>query len=638
MNYIVHYDVAALILLITVLVYYVYKKTISTNKTRIFFGLLWCGLLTTVLDILTLILFSYGSSINIGVNYLINILYYLSIYVFTPVIYNIYIIIAINNNRLLGLKNKLLFVPAIISALLIITTFYTKYIFYFENGIFMYGKYRNLLYVLAGFYIMISVIQTISNRNLLTRRQEASIYFFTVAMIVAIIVQAIDRSILLVQFAIAISILLIYLSLENPDDYSDKQLGIYNKLAFKEVYNEYIYNEKPFRVLVIKLEGVQYINEIMGSSSVDIIIKQVSDYLSTVSSYTKLFKLSDIKFALISDKEQLDWDNIIKMIVERFSKPFGIGGVQTALSEVMCMISYPDKLTCSENMPDMIEYSLEKAATLGDDTVIYADETILEEGRREHKIIQVMRQALRNKTFEVYYQPIYSVEKGHYTSAEALIRLRDEELGFISPDEFITLAEKNGMILEIGEYVFREVCRFMSNKKIWEKGIEYIDVNLSVVQCMQEKLHEKLINIMDEYRIEYRYINLEITETAAIMSSETLQSNMEKLMAKGIKFSLDDYGIGFSNTSNLVKYSFHTIKLDKSMVWSAMEDEKAMCALEYTIGMVKAMNMQLVAEGVENEEQAEKLESMGCDFFQGYLYSRPICKEDFYMKISEQKI
>lgn len=638
MKYIVHYDVAALILLITVLVYYVYKKTISTNKTRIFCGLLWCGLLTTVLDMLTIILFSYGSSINTGVNYVINILYYLSIYVFTPLIYNIYIIVAINKTRMLVLKNKFFVLPAMISALLIITTFYTKYIFYFEDGVFMYGKYRNLLYVLAAFYIVISIIQTISHRNMLTRRQEASIYFFTFAMIVAIIVQAVDRSVLLVQFAIAISILLIYLSLENPDDYSDKQLGIYNKLAFKEVYNEYIYNEKPFKILVIKLEGVQYINEIMGSSSVDIIIKQVSDYLSTVSKYTKLFKLSDIKFALISDKEHLEWDSIIKMIVERFNNPFGIGGVRTALSEVMCMLSYPDNLTCAENIPDMIEYSLEKAVTLGDDTVIFADESILEEGRREHKIIQIMRQALRNKTFEVYYQPIYSVEKERYTSAEALIRLRDEELGFISPEEFIPLAEKNGMILEIGEYVFREVCSFMSKKRVWEKGIEYIDVNLSVVQCMQEKLHEKLIKIMDEYKIEYRYINLEITETAAIMSSETLQSNMEKLMDKGIKFSLDDYGTGFSNTSNLVKYNFHTIKLDKSMVWSAMEDKKAMCALEYTIGMVKAMNMELVAEGVENKEQAEKLENMGCDFFQGYLYSRPICKEDFYMKISEQKM
>lgn len=636
MEYNVHYDVAALILLITVLIHYVFKKTISTNKTRIFHSLLWCALLATILDVVTLVLYAYGSAINIGLNYVINMLYYLSIYVFIPVVYNIYIVVAINNKKRLIMNNKFLLLPVLISAVLIITTFYTKFIFYFEDGAFMYGKYRNILYALAAFYVVMSVIQTISHRNMLTRRQEASIYFFTIAMIISIIVQAIDRSILLVQFALAIAILLIYLSLENPDDYADKQLGIYNKMAFKEIYNEYIYNDKMFKILVIKLEGIQYINEIMGSSSVDIIIKQVSDYLSTVSKHTKLFKLSDIKFALISDKEQLDWDNIIKMIVDRFSKPFGIGGVQTALSEVMCMLSYPDKLTSAENIPDMIEYSLDKAATLGDDTVIYADESILEEGRREHKIIQVMRQALRNKTFDVYYQPIYSVEKGHYTSAEALIRLRDEELGFISPDEFIPLAEKNGMILEIGEFVFRDVCSFVSKKRLWEKGIEYIDVNLSVVQCMQEKLHERLIEIMDEYRLEYSYINLEITETAAIMSSETLKSNMDKLMDKGIKFSLDDYGTGFSNTSNLVEYNFHTIKLDKSMVWAAMEDEKAMCALEYTIGMVKAMNMELVAEGVENKEQAEKLENMGCDFFQGYLYSRPICKEDFYMKISEQ--
>ena len=636
MEYNVHYDVAALILLITVLIHYVFKKTISTNKTRIFHSLLWCALLATILDVVTLVLYEYGSAINIGLNYVINMLYYLSIYVFIPVVYNIYIVVAINNKKRLIMNNKFLLLPVLISAVLIITTFYTKFIFYFEDGAFMYGKYRNILYVLAAFYVVMSVIQTISHRNMLTRRQEASIYFFTIAMIISIIVQAIDRSILLVQFALAIAILLIYLSLEIPDDYADKQIGIYNKMAFKEIYNEYIYNDKMFKILVIKLEGIQYINEIMGSSSVDIIIKQVSDYLSTVSKHTKLFILSDIKFALISDKEQLDWDNIIKMIVERFSKPFGIGGVQTALSEVMCMLSYPDKLTSVENIPDMIGYSLDKAATLGDDTVIYADESILEEGRREHKIIQVMRQALRNKTFEVYYQPIYSVEKGHYTSAEALIRLRDEELGFISPDEFIPLAEKNGMILEIGEFVFRDVCSFVSKKRLWEKGIEYIDVNLSVVQCMQEKLHERLIEIMDEYRLEYSYINLEITETAAIMSSETLKSNMDKLMDKGIKFSLDDYGTGFSNTSNLVEYNFHTIKLDKSMVWAAMEDEKAMCALEYTIGMVKAMNMELVAEGVENKEQAEKLENMGCDFFQGYLYSRPICKEDFYMKISEQ--
>ena len=226
-----------------------------------------------------------------------NILYYLTIYVFIPVVYNLYIIIVINKKIII--KNKFFYIPAMVSAFLIITTFYTKYMFYFENGVFLYGKYRNILYLVAAFYVTTSVVQTMSHRKLLTRRQESSIYFFTIAIVTATIIQAIDKSLLLVQFAISIAILLIYLSLENPDDYADKQLCIYNKLAFKEIYYEYICNEKPFKILVIKLEGIQYIIEIMGSSSVDIIVKQVSDYLSVVSKKTKLFKLSDIKFALL---------------------------------------------------------------------------------------------------------------------------------------------------------------------------------------------------------------------------------------------------------------------------------------------------------------------------------------------------
>lgn len=633
-DYIVHYDVAALVIIITVLVHYSYKKTISTNKTKIFATLVWAILVTTILDIVTAIYINDPSKIPIGINYVINKIYYFSVYVQIPLLYYLYIVIATTNNKKKLMKNKLIYLPALLSTILILITDFTRAVFYFENNEFIYGKYRIVLYIVAGFYILISIVQTIKHRKMLSRRQETSIYFFTVAIIIGVLVQFIDKRLLLVQFSISIAALLLYLSLENPDDYSDKQLGTYNKMAFKEICKESVVNEQPFKMLVIRLQGVKYINEIMGSESVDSIVRQVADFLVSTSKDVQLFKLSDVKFALYSTKEDLNWEEIIQNIKDRFDRPFEAAGVQTALSEVMCIISYPDKLTSAEHILDMIEYSLKKAITLGDSAVVYADEQILESGRRENKIIQIMREALRNRTFEVYYQPIYSVEKKHYTSVEALIRLRSEELGFISPDEFIPLAEKNGMILEIGEFVFREVCKFISTKKLWEKGIEYIDVNLSVVQCMEETLHERLIKIMDEYKLEYKYINLEITETAAVMSSETLKSNMDNLMDKGIKFSLDDYGTGFSNTSSLINYKFHTIKIDKSMVWAAMEDKKAMCALEYTIGMVKAMNMELVAEGVENQEQADKLAELGCDFFQGYYYSRPVCREDFYMKIS----
>lgn len=150
-----------------------------------------------------------------------------------------------------------------------------------------------------------------------------------------------------------------------------------------------------------------------------------------------------------------------------------------------------------------MEICLDDARMRSDEEVVYANIDLLEKHRRESHIIQIMKQALAEHQFAVYYQPIFSVEKQRFTSAEALVRLQNDELGFISPEEFIPLAEKNGLILEIGEFVFREVCRFIVEERLLSRGIEYIEVNLSVVQCMQESLYQDLLNVMDEYHLPY---------------------------------------------------------------------------------------------------------------------------------------
>ena len=244
-------------------------------------------------------------------------------------------------------------------------------------------------------------------------------------------------------------------------------------------------------------------------------------------------------------------------------------------------------------------------------------------------LVQILKDALSQNQFEVYYQPIYSIKKNKYTTAEALIRLNNTEFGFVSPEEFIPVAERNGLILMIGEYVFRSVCKFIIHNKIWEKGIEYIHVNLSVIQCMQEKMHEQLLSIMDYYGLEYKYIELEVTDTAAVVSSETLMRNMRYLIEKNMGFALDDYGMGYSNTSSILKYPFHTIKIDKSIIWSAMKDEKARKLLQHTIAMFRDMGIVLVAEGVETKEMASMLKKMKCDYLQGFLYSKPVTAEGF---------
>lgn len=635
-DYIIHYDIGAIIVLVTVFIHFMYKKNIETEKTRIFTAFVWLAIVTTVLEISTVFAIEFAESIPLWVNYLLNCLYLLG-FNCTPIVYYLYIR-AVTNTSLskLSLKEVIRLVPLMFSLINIMFSGITKWVFYFdENYIYKHGPLMIILYIIAVFYIFSAIEYTIKHRAILSKRQRTSIYFFTISMMFAIVLQNFYPEILIVHFAFAISILLMYLSLENPDDYADKKLGVFNNLAFTEVVDDYIEKRRKFQLMVLKVEGLDYVNETLGKYSRGGLVKQISDFLSVVCKKELLFIIGDVEFAIMINDNGATFKRLELEIYDRFRRPFEVEGGEVTLSANICVMKYPDDIKNKNNLLRMIDYSINKAKELGEEKTVYADETLLEQGKRESRIIQIMKQALRDDGFEVYYQPIYSVEKGRFTSAEALIRLKSEELGFISPEEFIPLAEKNGLILEIGELVFCEVCEFITTYKIWEKGIEYIDVNLSVVQCMQENLYKTLMRIMDEYQLEYHYINLEITETAAVISSETLKKNMEKLMKRGIKFSLDDYGTGYSNTANLIKYAFHTIKIDKSMVWEAMENDKAMCALKHTIAMVKDMSMELVAEGVETEEQVQLLTNLGCDFFQGYFYSKPIRKDDFYKIISD---
>ena len=198
------------------------------------------------------------------------------------------------------------------------------------------------------------------------------------------------------------------------------------------------------------------------------------------------------------------------------------------------------------------------------------------------------------------------------------------------------MAEKNGLINDIGEQVFREVCRFLKEDGAKELGVTNIHVNLSTIQCMQENLAENLLEIMKEYDISPKDISFEITETASLINEETLLQNMYKIVQAGSGFSMDDYGTGFSTADYLVHMPLNMVKIDKSILWSAMKDEAARTILRHTVNMLQELNKKIVVEGVENDEMADFLISMGCDYLQGYLYSKPISGRD-YIKFLKAK-
>ena len=209
-----------------------------------------------------------------------------------------------------------------------------------------------------------------------------------------------------------------------------------------------------------------------------------------------------------------------------------------------------------------------------------------------------------------------------------MIRLFDDEYGFISPGLFIPAAEQSGAIHAIGDFVFEDVCKFIYNNRIRDYGLDYIEVNLSVAQCIEPDLARKVMDIINKFGLPTNLLNIEITETAVDYDNDLTNENIEILSRLGFKFSLDDYGTGYSNNKRLVQMPMDLVKLDKSFV-DEIADENMVVVLERTIAMLKKLNKKILIEGVETKEMLDKFVELGCDYIQGFYYSKPLPEDEF---------
>ena len=194
---------------------------------------------------------------------------------------------------------------------------------------------------------------------------------------------------------------------------------------------------------------------------------------------------------------------------------------------------------------------------------------------------------------------------------------------------FIPIAERCGVINELGDLIFENVCRFIKENNLANTSIEYIDINVSPLQLMQKDYSKNLLRVMKKYDVQPSQINIEITETAAMTTFPVVNDNLYDLVENGIAVSLDDYGSGYANIGYINKMPFKFIKIDKDIVWEAFKNEKASITLEYTICMLAALKMNIIAEGVETEEMRELLTTFGCQYLQGWYFSKAVPGEEF---------
>ena len=184
--------------------------------------------------------------------------------------------------------------------------------------------------------------------------------------------------------------------------------------------------------------------------------------------------------------------------------------------------------------------------------------------------------------------------------------------------------------------MFEEVCKFISGGEFDDLGLEYVEVNLSVAQCMHGDLADRILLIMQQYNVSSDKINLEITETAASFAQRVMTENLNKLSRSGVSFSLDDYGTGYSNIKRVISLPLKIVKLDKSFV-DEQHNPKMWILLQNTVQMLKAMNMQIVVEGIETQEMVDVFSGLKCDYIQGYFFSRPLPKADFVKLVESSR-
>ena len=587
-------------------------------------------------DIIAIILDDHITNDILWLCYIVNILYYLFNASFSMIFYDCIRTTLSGNIVRTRFKATRYHVPISVTAIAIISSPWTHAVFYFDKDLnFCLGWAYIVMYLVAAIYLLSAVYKIILFRKEASRSQRYTVYFYITMCIIAAVIQAVNSSLVVIGFVESVSTMMVFLSLVNPTNYFDKEMDTLNLIAFRDVFEQYKFKNKSFRIIGIQMIGIRFLTETIGLENKQEVLRQFSFKLRNACGKYSLYRVSGSRVYIFIP----DDDKIEKQIIENVHKVFEdsilMGDFRISLSEHIVIYKFPDDSDQLVDTEDLIRSTLHAIYDEEPGTVVHVEKNVLAKKSRELQILQVMKKAVRRGDFYVVYQPIYSFEQNRFTTAEALVRLENDELGEVSPEEFIPIAERNGMILQIGEFVFETVCRFVLHHKIWEKGIEYIHVNLSVIQCMQEKLADQLFRIMDLYNLDYRYINLEVTESAAIASSDVLMDNMARLIERNMNFSLDDFGKGFSNTATLIKYPFHTIKLDKGMVWDAMHNKKAEIILKNTIEMVKMLNMEIVAEGAETPEQVEKLREMGVDFVQGFYYSKPISRDDFLQLISD---
>jgi diguanylate cyclase (GGDEF)-like protein/PAS domain S-box-containing protein len=416
--------------------------------------------------------------------------------------------------------------------------------------------------------------------------------------------------------------------------YHNQLTGLPNRKSFYERLNESIdqatrsQTQDHRGLIMLDIDEFKSVNDMHGQQIADQVLVAYAERLrSSIRENDHLFHLSGDDFCIVLNKLSDDSDVgvVADKIRRRSEEPLQIGDISISVHASMGLALYPRDGEDATGLASSAETALVEAKKESNTYRFYTEEMHTRIVDRV-KLINELRQSIRDERFTVFYQPIVNPYR-QMVGAEALVRWNHPEDGLKGPGAFVDVAEETGLIVEIGEQVIGRVCADL--RKMIDLGHDPVPiaVNLSVKQLSSKAVVGQIQRALAFHRIPVDLLTLEITESSVMESMATTLSTIEALILIGLKFSIDDFGTGYSSLSYLKRLPIHTVKIDRTFIQELPASRKDAAIVRSVISMAEGLGLGLVAEGVENEEQESFLLSIGCPRLQGYLYAKPVPRE-----------
>ncbi|TSA51015.1 MAG: bifunctional diguanylate cyclase/phosphodiesterase [Nitrosomonadales bacterium] len=425
----------------------------------------------------------------------------------------------------------------------------------------------------------------------------------------------------------------------------DQVTGLANRAQLEDKLNQAIQlarrNQRKFAVIFLDLDHFKHVNDSLTHLIGDQVLQTVAQRIQSVvreSDVVARFGGDEFVIGLIEPRKIEDAAVVAQKLLEAVAEPVEIGEHTLHLTTSIGISVFPDDADTVDLLIRAADLAMYQAKASGRNRFGYYTAELNDRVRHVRELERHMRLALQREEFVLHYQAKVDTNSGCIVGAEALIRWHSAELGFVSPADFIPLAEETGLMLPIGTWVLRHACEQISRWQTEGLAVVPIAVNISGVQLRHADFMANLKAQLLTSSLSSSLVELEITESMLMDDAEAAMILLQNLRELGFRLSIDDFGTGYSSFSYLTRLPISTLKIDRSFVLDLPDQANAAAVASAIIGMAKNLALKTVAEGVETPEQAAYLKQQGCDQIQGYLFSKPLPADDFAVLLREAKV